>query len=272
MTFRGEPDYEVSDESLKDLERALGMRELEGANEAVRRAQPSVERLSRYLEEDASSMDGSFLGKDRAQVDDAHRRVSQAIPKVREIRNQLSRLFPDPRSVLTPEEQQRLGELSRRQGELEQQAGKLQQALSELAKKAPVFPPTAQGQLGDSRGHMGEAASELGNRNPQRGHGEQQLALDALARFRKGLEDAAKGMQQGGGQQGGGFPFPFAEAEGNEQSGDGMDPAREKVKIPGAEAHKVPEAFRKDLLEAMKQGTPERYKSDVQRYYEELVK
>jgi hypothetical protein len=44
------------------------------------------------------------------------------------------------------------------------------------------------------------------------------------------------------------------------------------VKIPGAEAHKVPEEFRRDLLEAMKQGTPERYRGDVQRYYEELVR
>ena len=135
-----------------------------------------------------------------------------------------------------------------------------------------MFPPTAQGQLGESRGHMGEAASELGNRNPQRGHGEQELALDALARFKKGLEDASKGMRQGGGEQSGGFPFPFAENESGEQTGEGMDPSREKVEIPGAEAHKVPEAFRKDLLEAMKQGTPERYKGDVQRYYEELVK
>ncbi len=272
VTFRAEPDYEIADEGLKDLERALGMRELEGASEAVRRAQPSVERLSRYLEEDATTLDSPFVGKERPQVAEAHRRVDQAVPKVREIRDALSRLFPDPRSVMSKEEQQRLGELAKRQGELEQQAGRLQQALDELARKAPVFPPTAQGQLGESRGHMGEAASELGNRNPQRGHGEQELALDALARFRKGLEDAAKGMRQGGGQQGGGFPFPFAENDSGDQTGEGLDPSREKVKIPGAEAHKVPEAFRKDLLEAMKQGTPERYKPDVQRYYEELVK
>jgi hypothetical protein len=95
--------------------------------------------------------------------------------------------------------------------------------------------------------------------------------MDALARFRKGLEDATKNMQPGGG--GGGFPYPFASNDSGEgQGGEGFDPSREKVKIPGAEAHKVPEAFRKDLLEAMKQGTPERYRPDVQRYYEELVK
>jgi hypothetical protein len=44
------------------------------------------------------------------------------------------------------------------------------------------------------------------------------------------------------------------------------------VEIPGAEAYKVPEEFRKDLLEAMRQGTPEKYRAEVQRYYEELVK
>jgi hypothetical protein len=138
-------------------------------------------------------------------------------------------------------------------------------------QQAPIFPPTASGQLGESRGHMGQAASQLGNRNPQRGHGEQELALDALERFRKGLEEAAKkGQGQGGG--GMGFPFPFADSGGHDESGNGFDPSREKVQIPGAEAHKVPEEFRKDLLEAMKQGTPERYRGDVQRYYEELVK
>ncbi|HET6438727.1 MAG TPA: hypothetical protein VFG59_11730 [Anaeromyxobacter sp.] len=270
ITFRSDPEFENSTDALRDLERSLGMRELDGANEAVQRAEPSMERLSVFLEQDASSGDIQFLKKDPALVDDAHRRVTQAIPKVRDIRDQLSRLFPDPRSVLSREEQQRLGQLAKRQAELEQQAGRLQEALDQLAQRAPLFPPAAQGQLGESRGHMGEAASELGNRNPQRGHGEQELALDALSRFKKGLEDASKGMRQQGGE-GAGFPFPFAQSEGS-STGDGYDPSHEKVKIPGAEAHKVPEAFRRDLLEAMKQGTPERYRPDVQRYYEELVK
>ncbi len=269
-TFRSEPDFEASAEALGDLERALAMRELDGAHEAVRRAQLSVESLSRDLELDSAGL----LPVDpvqRPRLDEARRRVAQAQPKVQEIREELSKLFPDPRSVLSPQEQQRLGELSQRQSELEQEAGRLQEALDGLAKRAPVFPPQAQGQLGEARGHMGQAAGELGERNPQRGRGEQDLAMDALARFRKGLEDAAKSMQGG---EGGGFPFPFAMGEGSSdgRGGDGYDPSREKVKIPGAEAHKVPEAFRKDLLEAMKQGTPERYRTDVQRYYEELVK
>jgi hypothetical protein len=268
-TFRSEPDFEASAEALGDLERALAMRELDGANEAVRRAQLAVEALSRDLELDSAGL-VPVEPLQRPRLEDARRRVADAQPKVKEIRDELAKLFPDPKSVLSQEEQRRLGELSQRQGDLEQEAGRLQEALEALSKRAPVFPPQAQGQLGDSRGHMGQAAAELGDRNPQRGRGEQDLAMDALARFRKGLEDAAKSMQGG---SGGGFPFPFAMGEGGSDGrGDGYDPSREKVKIPGAEAHKVPEAFRKDLLEAMKQGTPERYRSDVQRYYEELVK
>ncbi len=272
VTYRGEPDYQTASEAVSELSRALAMRELDGAADAARRATQPLERLNQTLEEDVSLPPGPLADRPRPALDLAQRRVGEAVPKVREVRDQLSRLFPDPRSVLSKEEQARLGELAKRQGELEREAAQLQEGLAQLSRKAPIFPPSAQGQLGESRGHMGEAASELGNRNPQRGRGEQQLALDALSRFRRGLEDAARGMQQGGGQGGGGFPFPFADDGPPGREGDGSEASREKVEIPGAEAHKVPEAFRKDLLEAMKQGTPERYRADVQRYYEELVK
>ncbi|ACG75607.1 conserved hypothetical protein [Anaeromyxobacter sp. K] len=271
VTMRAEPEFELSREALKDLERALGMRELEGAAEAVTRAQPSVERLAMELDEDAALGDrgAPLTGREPEQVAEARKHAMDAVPKVREIREKLQRMFPDPRQVLGQEEQRKLGELAQQQDQLERKAGRLQSQLYDLSQKAPVFPPSAQQELSESRGHMGEAAAELGARNPQRGHGQQELAMDALSRLQKGLEEAAK---KGGGQGGGqGFPFPFAES-GGEQDGDGREASREKVKIPGAEAHRVPEEFRKDLLDAMKQGAPERYRGEVQRYYEELVK
>ena len=115
---------------------------------------------------------------------------------------------------------------------------------------------------------MGQAASELGQRNPQRGHGEQELALDALARFKKGLEDAAKQGRAAAAARASRSRSRSRAASRRARA----EASREKVKIPGAEAHRVPEEFRKDLLDAMKQGAPERYRGEVQRYYEELVK
>jgi len=271
VTYRAEPELDYSRESLSDLERALGMRELQAAYETAQRAAPAVERLARFLEEDVplAEQNPAYTRREPGLVREAQRHAREAVPKVRAVRDELAKLFPDPRQLLGEGDQKKLDQLSQRERALEQQAGELQRKLAELAQQAPVFPPNAQGQLAESRGHMNQAAGQLGQaKNPQRGHGEQELALDALSRFEKGLKDAAK---QGKGE-GQGFPFPFADSGSSERDGEGVDPSREKVKIPGAEAHKVPEEFRRDLLEAMKQGTPERYRGDVQRYYEELVK
>jgi hypothetical protein len=272
VTYRAEPEFETARDSLEDLQRALGMKELGSAFDSAQRAAPAVERLSRFLEEDValSQQSPAFTRREPQKVKEAQRSASRAVPKVRQIRDELTQMFPDPRSMMGAQDQQRMEGLTKRQSELERRAGDLQRKLQELMQQAPVFPPDAQMQLGEGRGHMGQAASELAQKNPQRGHGQQELALDALSRFQKGLDEAAKrGQQRGGG--GMGFPFPFGEQGGGEE-GDGRDPSHEKVSIPGAEAYKVPEEFRKDLLDAMKQGAPERYRGEVQRYYEELVK
>ncbi len=58
---------------------------------------------------------------------------------------------------------------------------------------------------------------------------------------------------------------------GGRRQGNGQDP-RDKVELPDEDAFQAPKEFRKDLLDAMKQGAPERYKEQVKRYYEELVK
>jgi predicted transcriptional regulator len=270
VSLRAEGDFAHAEEALKNLERALGMRDFDAALDSVKNAMPAMQRLAMSLEEDAAMAERyqELTGKDPARIREAEQHAMNALPKAAQVREELEKLFPDPRQVMSGKEQQRLGELSKEQSQLEQKAGELQQQLGQLMEQAPIFPPSASGQLGESRGHMGQAAMELGQRNPQRGHGEQQLAMDALDRFQKGLEQMAK---QGGGSGGQGFPFPFSE-QGGGQTGDGSEPSQEKVEIPGAEAHKVPEEFRKDLLDAMRQGAPDRYEGEVKRYYEELVK
>jgi len=45
----------------------------------------------------------------------------------------------------------------------------------------------------------------------------------------------------------------------------------EEVKIPTAEAYKVPKEFRQDILDAMKQGLPQKYQELNKDYYRKLV-
>jgi hypothetical protein len=271
LSPRAEEEFGRAREGLADLEKALEARDFDAALESARKAVPSVQRLALGLGDDAQLAEryGNAPGqKGPMMLREAERHARDALQPARKVKDELEKLFPDPRSVLSQGDQQKLDRLSRQQAELEQRAGGLRQKLGELAEKAPVFPPQSQAMLGEAQGHMGQAAGELGQRNPQRGHGQQRQALDALQRFRQGLEEMARNGKGGGG----GFPFPFAMAGGEGQEGGDGDLSHEKVEIPGADAYKVPEEFRKDILDAMKQGAPEPYRPELQRYYEELVK
>ena len=52
----------------------------------------------------------------------------------------------------------------------------------------------------------------------------------------------------------------------------GGEQHRDPVRIPGADESSAPRAWRQELLDAMKERAPERYRDEVRRYYEELVK
>jgi hypothetical protein len=266
---RAQVDLENAQEGLETLKRALAARDLPSALEAARQALGPASRTAMILEEEAQLAERyRAAGRDdAAQVREAQRQAASAVQKADAVRRELEGLLPDPNQLLSGEERQRLGQQGKRQQGIEQRLGGLQQKLSELAEKAPVFPPSAQGALGEARGHMGQASSALQGGNVQRRRLLGAAALEGLDRFAKGLEQ----MAQGGGA-GGGFPLPFGGDGMGMESGDGEEPSAEKVEIPGAEAWRAPAEFRKELLDAMKQGTPERYEGEVKRYYEELVK
>ncbi|HET8733229.1 MAG TPA: hypothetical protein VFM45_05585, partial [Anaeromyxobacteraceae bacterium] len=267
---RTEDDLAQAHDRIDDLQKALSTRDLDAALEASRRAQAPMQRLAAGLDDEAAMAERFPQGarRDPGELREAADHARRAMPPARQAREELEKLFPDARTVLPQGEQQKLDRLARQQQALEQKAGGLEQRLQQLAEEAPVFPPQAGRDLAEGREHMQQAAGALGQRNPQRGAGQQREALGSLERFRKGLEE----MGKGGGKGGGGFPFPYASATSPGQEGPEGDPSKEKVEIPQAEASRAREQFRRDLLEAMKQGTPEPYQGEVKRYYEELVK
>ncbi len=270
LSARSEEDFAQARDRLEDLRKALHGRDLDASLETVRRTLGPLQRLAVGLQDDAFLAEHypQLRMKDAHDLRDAQRHAQAALGPARQIRDELERMFPDPRTVLPERDQQRMGQLAQRQGQLEREANDLRQKLDQLSQQAPLFPPRAGELLGGAQRHMQRAQGELAQRNPQRGHGEQRDALDGLERFRKGMEDAARNAREGSGPA---FPFPFGEdPEGRE--GEGLEAAREKVEIPGADRYKVPDEFRKDLLDAMKQGAPEPYRGDVQHYYEELVR
>ena len=115
---------------------------------------------------------------------------------------------------------------------------------------------------------MGQAAQRLDGQDARRGHGEQKAALDGLNRFQEQLQ------QRGQGKGGKGVPLPLMAGgqPGGRREGSGGGVSQEEVEIPDEDAFQAPREFRKDLLDAMKQGAPDRYREQLKRYYEELEK
>ena len=69
------------------------------------------------------------------------------------------------------------------------------------------------------------------------------------------------------------MPWGEPQGEGDQEDGEQSDSMRhDHVDIPDAESSRAPAEFRKELLDAMKQAPPEKYKERVKQYYEELVK
>lgn len=273
ITPRSESDYMQARDRLSTLSRALAARDLDAALETARQATPSVERFAGGLEEDVAIMERypQSAPTNPDALRSARRSAAQAVDPTREVQRALEKVFPDPSSVLGAESQAQLRQQSQQQEQLAQRAEELRQRLGDLSQRAPIFPPEAAGELGSSREHMRAASGELSRSDPMRGNGEQRQALDALRRFREGME---KNAQQGGGGEGEEFPYPMAssQSDGGTEEGDGLQAANEKVEIPSAESFKPPEEFRRELLDAMRQGAPEPYRSELQRYYQELVR
>ncbi len=249
---------------LKNLENALKADAFDLAADAAQRSEDLAQQLA-ALGEHQRKLDEMFGNPEEAreQSEKQAAQLQEDANTLREVNEKLQSLFPEPGSQLGQKERQQLQQLSEQQGQLEQRAQGLRQQMEEMQQIAPVFGQEAGEQMEEISQRMGEAAQRMEGQDPGRGYGQQQAALEGLKRFQQQMRES----QQGGGQ--GGLPLPMG--VGGRRAGNGRDP-RDKVEIPDEEAYQAPKEFRKDLLDAMKQGAPERYREQVKRYYEELVK
>ncbi|WP_225408405.1 DUF4175 family protein [Stigmatella hybrida] len=250
---------------LENLKNALKQDDFDLASEAAQRAEEMAQQLA-ALGERQRQLDEMFGNPPDAREQSAQKaqRLQRDANRVQDVNQQLQSLFPQPGSQMSAQDRQQLQQLGQQQQSLEQRAQGLRQQMEEMEQTAPLFGKEAGEQMEGIGQRMGEAAQRMQGQDPGRGYGEQQAALDGLRRFQKQMRES----QQGGGK--GGLPLPMG-AGGRGREGNGNDP-RDKVELPDEDAFQAPKEFRKDLLDAMKQGAPERYREQVKRYYEELVK
>lgn len=126
---------------------------------------------------------------------------------------------------------------------------------------APVFDDESRHAMDEAGRHMGEASRKLQSQDARGGAGEQQGALEKL-------KELSKQMQQSQSGRGGSGNMPLPMMAGERRGPGGK---QKKIDIPDEDPNRAPRELRKDVLDAMKQGAPDRYKEQLKRYYEELV-
>ncbi|HEY0838729.1 MAG TPA: DUF4175 family protein, partial [Vulgatibacter sp.] len=213
-----------------------------------------------------------FAPSQAEKVGEMHAEAKAAAPLVQDVKEKLDELFARPSRQMTQAQRDQAQRLAKRQAQLGQKAEQLQQQAQKIGQQAPIFDESSQKAMEGARQSMGDAEGRLRGNDPGGALASERSASEHLQSLQRGLEDAKRQAQQSGGG-GGGFPMPMASGGGRGRSGGrGPFDGREKVAIPGADQYKAPEEFRKEILDAMKRGSPEGFQENVRDYYQEIVK
>jgi hypothetical protein len=276
LSPREDEDVDAAVARTEDLQKALessdvedALRSAESAESASRTAEDSLEERQKG----GRNLFGQFSSKRLEKAEDT---LGEASDALREVRKILEDAVPDPGQILDAKEREKLAKSAERQSQLGEQAQKLSQLMDEIGKEAPIFGPEHKGKIDGAKGAMDRAGRQLKGRSEKDGVRSARQSQSQAVQSLKSLQDAMEAMGskgQGGGRGGIPLPLPGGGAPGSEGDDDGQrGTKKEDVKIPDGSDFKVKDAFRKDILDAMREGAPKDWAGEVKRYYEELIK
>jgi Domain of unknown function (DUF4175) len=268
-----EDTLDMAQGRASDLSRALDANDFDEALDLAERSERAVETLQGRLGmEDQVAQRYPGFSRDPAGVRKSLRGASDAQQPLQQIVQQLQEALPREGQGMSQEQMQRMRQQAQEQGRLKDQLGKIRDQLGEVGKKVPIFGPQHEQMLQQAQEGMNGAEQRLYRGEPRGAQAGEQQAVEKLSQFQDAMEKLAKQAGKAGGQ--GGMPMPWGEptGEGGEEEGADDGVRHDKVEIPDAESSRAPAEFRKELLDAMKQTPPEKFKERVKQYYEELVK
>jgi|GEM_PF-4522853 hypothetical protein len=234
-------------ERAKGLESMLKSGDIAQALKMAKRANAGLKAIREDLNEE---LDGAHSFR-RGSVRKLHTKMSQSQELAGEIQADIEGVFPSARSILDKAERDKLNSLGRKQRSLRKRGQRLAKEWQKGTKKdATPFAPDLKKKMDETARLMKKATRRLGALNPQQAQGAQQAAADKLAQLRKSMKQSR--MPQKG--------------------GSGRDRNREPIRIPGSEAFKPPREFRQEIMDAMKEKPPAAYRSQIEKYYQELVR
>ena len=230
----------------------------------------------------AQQLDPALDRLDRPLTEDQKKGVAAMAELAREYRA-LGRI---PAPELTAPQMEAVRDLAVRQGVIEERTRDLAERLRHLFQLFPSLDPKIVRDVAEASGFMGRAAHELGRLAPGMAIPPEQEAVRRLTDSSRQMQAAMQRLAQRG--RLGRVPLVRLFRDGRfipsgrsappagtprfpdfdvDESLAGLD--TDKVELPGKDDYK-PEKFRKEILEALKQGVPDRYREQVESYFREL--
>jgi hypothetical protein len=243
----GDPESALSEEvarareSAKQLGRLLAERDLAEAKEEADRAAAALDRALEHLEDGGGPRRKKPAVERRAE---AAEQATEARGMAQEISEDIRKLLPRGEETLSPEERERARAQADRQSAIGDRTDEVAREAARRLGKMPGL-ERAESELKGASEQMRQAAGDLRRGEAKRAAAAEQSAAERLAKLRDSLQE----RQMGSSNQ-----------------------HRDPVRIPGADDSSAPRAWRQELLDAMKEKAPERFRDDVRRYYEELVR
>jgi hypothetical protein len=242
----GAPPREAGSSLSTDLDRARdSVRQLRRQLPAKEwaEARKESERLVAGLRRAQSALVERGAGKPTSSSFDSYgAQINEAGTLAQDLASDLARLVPRGEEALTPGQREQARGMSERQDSIGERTERLAQ---ELDKGQVPGGDMASSELGGVAGQMRQASKDLRQGAAVEGSGRAQEAAERLAKLRESLGQRPMGSARS---------------------------AREPVRIPGADEYRAPREWREELMEAMREQAPEKFRDEVRRYYEELVR
>jgi hypothetical protein len=230
-------------DSTKQLRRLLAERDLAEAKGEAERAGNSLERAVDHIDEMAAARRGHRPAGD-PERDKTGEALGEARAIAQEISDDLAKVMPRPSETMTPQEREAARAQAEKQGAIGRRTDDVADEAARRLGKLPGM-EKAENELRGAATRMRQAGEALKRDETKGAATAERDAADRLAKLRDSMQE----RQMGGGRQ-----------------------SREPVRIPGADESAAPRAWRQELLDAMKEKAPDRFRDDVRRYYEELVR
>jgi hypothetical protein len=231
-------DLDRARDNVRQLRRELPAKEWAEARKESERLLAGLRRAQSTLAERTADKPASSSLHSYAE------QINEAGAMAQDLASALAKLVPRGEEALNPGQREQARGMGERQDSIGERTERLAQELDKRQGQVPGA-DVASSELGGIAGQMRQASKDLRQGAAVEGSGRAEEAAERLAKLRESL-----------GQR------PLGSARS----------AREPVRIPGADEYRAPRAWREELMEAMREQAPEKFRDEVRRYYEELVR